>query len=699
MSARRGAPTLPARPNGSSRGSAPSTAPSPVSLSALLEHLAGQSALSAAGYQARHEVICSLNKRLLEEPGELGKYQVEPYGSLAMGVCFHSSDVDLCLVPLEGRHSGGQAAEAEHPGGKAAEAAAKRSSLTPAERARDVGLLRALANKIQRWRLGGSVERRLHDRIRVPIVCFSYSRRSLDCDVSCQRPDTTFKSLLLGVLAQVEPRLQQLIMLVKLWAKAQGVNDAAEGSYNSWCLSCLALHHCQTRPRPLLPPLSLLLGCPSDGPPHQALQRDPAALAGAASRALAWQRARAAAGQLGDETLASLFCTFLKRQSSIFAAWVCEQGGPPALKRTLLSVWHACFLPRHSAAAPMEYDFFVQDPYDLSDNSARSIRLGCGTRDQALFAFFQSRQLTEQLWAGRLDLSSWLCLVLGLDDAAMRQLEASFDRRARPGRRQAPIYVPERLRTRLGPSMRPAPHRHTDDALWEVAPAEGVRADGEGDLEAERLCAVARDLAVAQGAVDCAACPAVPDVLVSFPTPFDYGAAARAWASVSRTDAFPGYSCDALARRRRRVPETLAPPDSMRPPPPPSQPAQVPRPEKRPLANPPFQKPLKAPVFVRRQVGGPADASWRASDRGDRTSEGNGHGRVVTIVTGACSQGPRERRRAPRDAGEPHAKIQPAATNHGAGLAPTTAPKVLGGSRARYVAVPRSSIEEKRVKD
>jgi hypothetical protein len=46
---------------------------------------------------------------------------------------------------------------------------------------------------------------------------------------------------------------------VRLWAAQQGINDAAHGTLNSWALALLVAFHLQTRPQPILPPLSKLV--------------------------------------------------------------------------------------------------------------------------------------------------------------------------------------------------------------------------------------------------------------------------------------------------------------------------------------------------------------------------------------------------------------------------------------------------------
>ena len=61
-----------------------------------------------------------------------------------------------------------------------------------------------------------------------------------------------------GVVADIDQRYRDLVFLVKLWAKHYDVNNAMEGSFNSYSLCLLCMHHLQRRKTPILPPTMML---------------------------------------------------------------------------------------------------------------------------------------------------------------------------------------------------------------------------------------------------------------------------------------------------------------------------------------------------------------------------------------------------------------------------------------------------------
>ncbi|PSS33347.1 hypothetical protein CEY00_Acc03735 [Actinidia chinensis var. chinensis] len=63
------------------------------------------------------------------------------------------------------------------------------------------------------------------------------------------------KSKLLFWINEIDGRFHDMVLLVKEWAKAHGINDPRSGSLNSYCLSLLIIFHFQTCVPALLPPL------------------------------------------------------------------------------------------------------------------------------------------------------------------------------------------------------------------------------------------------------------------------------------------------------------------------------------------------------------------------------------------------------------------------------------------------------------
>ncbi len=52
-----------------------------------------------------------------------------------------------------------------------------------------------------------------------------------------------FKSTVLRYLADIDSRFGSLVRLVKLWAGAHGMNDAAAGTFNSFALTLMVRMH------------------------------------------------------------------------------------------------------------------------------------------------------------------------------------------------------------------------------------------------------------------------------------------------------------------------------------------------------------------------------------------------------------------------------------------------------------------------
>lgn len=48
-----------------------------------------------------------------------------------------------------------------------------------------------------------------------------------------------FKSTVLRLLSGIDPRYSALLRLVKLWARTHGLNDAVNGTFNSFALSLM----------------------------------------------------------------------------------------------------------------------------------------------------------------------------------------------------------------------------------------------------------------------------------------------------------------------------------------------------------------------------------------------------------------------------------------------------------------------------
>lgn len=74
-------------------------------------------------------------------------------------------------------------------------------------------------------------------------------------DVTINNLLATANTKLIRDYCAIDPRLKQLIFLVKHWAKQRAVNDCYRGTLSSYAYVLLCIHTLQTRSPPVLPVL------------------------------------------------------------------------------------------------------------------------------------------------------------------------------------------------------------------------------------------------------------------------------------------------------------------------------------------------------------------------------------------------------------------------------------------------------------
>jgi hypothetical protein len=259
------------------------------------------------------------------------------------------------------------------------------------ERPMQVQFLRALS---QRLRAAGAVRVQPILHARVPIIKFVDGRSGLDCDIAIGSCSAVFKSAVLGLLARYEWRLGALVRLVKLWARRRGINDASAGTLNSFALTLMVVFHLQTRTPRVLPPISeLFLPAGASAADAAARPMQAGAPPDMASLQEAGRRLTAMAAAGGDgnrETLLELLSGFFALYRGVLGGWAppgggggggggggAEPGGGEAaarlLRRVRVDTWAGAL--RHE---PWEregvYLASVEDPFDSTDNCARTVR-------------------------------------------------------------------------------------------------------------------------------------------------------------------------------------------------------------------------------------------------------------------------------------------------------------------------------------
>jgi len=315
--------------------------------------------------------------------------RVAPFGSYVSA--FHSagSDIDISLQidkngPWYDEREEAQARRSQRGGVRA-----RRQQRQG--RTKRAQLLRKVASEL-RYRNYHDVN--LISKARVPLIKFKDPHTGVACDV-CIENDGVYKSAVLGVVADIDQRYRDLVFLIKLWAKHYDVNNAMDGSFNSYSLCLLCMHHLQRRPVPILPP-TMLLTLPrpdlvesekreleehlkSDDDQFDTWKVSKARLVSDASRDIAAVKYRAdklvGFGKDNTETLAELFVSFFAHLCAI-----------KDLFRNAVnaSTYHGTFIVGSSWQA-FKYPLGVEDPFAAGDNVARAVQMR--TRDYVLNAF------------------------------------------------------------------------------------------------------------------------------------------------------------------------------------------------------------------------------------------------------------------------------------------------------------------------
>ncbi|KAG1670109.1 hypothetical protein FOA52_013685 [Chlamydomonas sp. UWO 241] len=111
-------------------------------------------------------------------------------------------------------------------------------------------------------------------RARVPVCKARHPGNGTRFDVTVNNHLALINTKLLRDYAALDPRLRQLVFLVKQWAKARGVNDSYRGSLSSYAYVLLCIHMLQRRSPPVLPVLQDLSVPPPRPPPAKQLGSD-----------------------------------------------------------------------------------------------------------------------------------------------------------------------------------------------------------------------------------------------------------------------------------------------------------------------------------------------------------------------------------------------------------------------------------------
>ena len=90
---------------------------------------------------------------------------------------------------------------------------------------------------------------------RVPVVKFVYPATQTQVDITIKNSLACLNTRMIADYCQIDPRLAQLVHIVKHWAKKRNVNDPYKGTLSSYCYVLMCIFHLQTRSPPILPVL------------------------------------------------------------------------------------------------------------------------------------------------------------------------------------------------------------------------------------------------------------------------------------------------------------------------------------------------------------------------------------------------------------------------------------------------------------
>ncbi|KAH7855042.1 hypothetical protein Vadar_020590 [Vaccinium darrowii] len=266
---------------------------------------------------------------------------VEPYGSFVSNLFTRWGDLDISI---------------ELDNGSYIPTAGKKYKLT---------LLRDLLKALRKR--GGWHKLQFVANARIPILKFERFESNyfnISCDLSINNLSGQMKSRLLWRINEIDGRFRNMVLLVKEWAKAHGINDSKSGTLNSYCLSLLIIFHFQTCVPALLPPLKEIY--PGN------MVDDLTGVRAVAERHIEEVCAENVmkfksdkSRNINQSSLSDLFVSFLAKFSDISSRAV-EEG-----ICLYTGQWER--IDSNMRWLPKTYALFVEDPFEQPANCARTV--------------------------------------------------------------------------------------------------------------------------------------------------------------------------------------------------------------------------------------------------------------------------------------------------------------------------------------
>nr|XP_043619531.1 protein HESO1 [Erigeron canadensis] len=281
---------------------------------------------------------------------------VEPFGSFVSNLFTRWGDLDISI---------------ELPNGSYIPSAGKKHKQT---------LLLDVLNALKRK--GGFHAIKYISHARVPILKCDSNKDNISCDISVNNLIGQMKSKMLFWINDLDPRFRDMVLIVKEWAKAHGINDPKNGTLNSYSLSLLIIFHFQTCEPAILPPLSEFYpgNMAADLTGIRAIaEKNIEDIVSANTNRIKSDRSR----MINTSSMADLFISFLAKFSDINLK--AETQGIS----THNGQWED--INTNMIWQPKTYALFIEDPFEQPMNCARAV----GTRNlnKIAHAFQSSHQM------------------------------------------------------------------------------------------------------------------------------------------------------------------------------------------------------------------------------------------------------------------------------------------------------------------
>ncbi|KAK8671781.1 hypothetical protein V6N13_038366 [Hibiscus sabdariffa] len=212
---------------------------------------------------------------------------------------------------------------------------------------------------------GGYIKTQFIPNARVPILKTVSKWQNISCDVSIDNLQGQIKSKFLFWLIDIDGRFRDMVLLVKEWAKANGINNPKSGSFNSYSLTLLVIFHFQTCVPPIFPPLKDIYPTnvvddltATTGTKVDAERR----IAQVCSSNIARFRS---CRTINRSSLSELFISFIAKFSDINLR-AAELGICP-----FTGQWEN--IANNMRWLPRTYAIFIEDPFEQPENSARAV--------------------------------------------------------------------------------------------------------------------------------------------------------------------------------------------------------------------------------------------------------------------------------------------------------------------------------------